>query len=74
MKGKEKTKLLKILLYIILILYAVLTFYPFIWAIAASFKPYREIVSGDMSLIPNEFTLDNFRYVLGRSSLFMRWF
>jgi len=51
-----------------------LTFYPFLWAIAASFKPYREIVSGDMSLIPNEFTLDNFRYVLGRSSLFMRWF
>ncbi|WP_429972257.1 carbohydrate ABC transporter permease [Enterococcus sp. AZ015] len=74
MRGKEKTKILKILLYTILILYAVLTFYPFVWAIAASFKPYREIVSGDMSLIPNEFTLDNFRYVLGRSSLFMRWF
>lgn len=74
MRGKEKTKMLKILLYTILILYAVLTFYPFVWAIAASFKPYREIVSGDMSLIPNEFTLDNFRYVSGRSSLFMRWF
>lgn len=74
MRGKEKTKILKILLYTILILYAVLTFYPFVWAIAASFKPYREIVSRDMSLIPNEFTLDNFRYVLGRSSLFMRWF
>lgn len=74
MRGKEKTKILKILLYTILILYAVLTFYPFVWAIAASFKPYREIVSGDMSLILNEFTLDNFRYVLGRSSLFMRWF
>lgn len=74
MRGKEKTKISKILLYTILILYAVLTFYPFVWAIAASFKPYREIVSGDMSLIPNEFTLDNFRYVLGRSSLFMRWF
>lgn len=74
MRGKEKTKILKILLYTILILYAVLTFYPFVWAIAASFKPYREIVSGDMSLIPNEFTLDNFRYVSGRSSLFMRWF
>ncbi|EGC69955.1 ABC transporter, permease protein [Enterococcus casseliflavus ATCC 12755] len=74
MRGKEKTKILKILLYTILILYAVLTFYPFVWAIAASFKPYREIVSGDMSLIPNEFTSDNFRYVLGRSSLFMRWF
>ncbi len=74
MKGKEKMKMLKILLYVILIFYAVLTFYPFVWAIAASFKPYREIVSGDMSLIPNEFTLDNFQYVLGRSSLFMRWF
>jgi multiple sugar transport system permease protein len=74
MKGKEKTKILKVLLYVVLILYAVLTFYPFVWAIAASFKSYQEIVSGNMSLIPNEFTLDNFRYVLGRSSLFMRWF
>ncbi|MFD1899424.1 carbohydrate ABC transporter permease [Enterococcus termitis] len=57
-----------------LIIYALATFYPFIWAIAASFKPLKEIVSGDLSLIPQNFTLGNYQYVLGRSSLFTRWF
>lgn len=74
MKATKKTKILKGILYGILIVYALLTFYPFIWAIAASFKPYAEIVSGDMSIIPKNFTLGNFEYVLGRSSLFTRWF
>lgn len=74
MKATKKTKILKGILYGILIVYALLTFYPFIWAIAASFKPYAEIVSGDMSIIPKNFTLGNFQYVLGRSSLFTRWF
>lgn len=74
MQSTKKTRILKGILYAILIIYAVLTFYPFIWAIAASFKPYAEIVSGDMSLIPKTFTLANFQYVLGRSSLFTRWF
>ncbi|MDH6365316.1 multiple sugar transport system permease protein [Enterococcus sp. PF1-24] len=74
MKGKKREQILKGILYAILIIYAGLTFYPFIWAIAASFKPYAEIVSGDMGLIPKTFTLGNFEYVLGRSSLFTRWF
>lgn len=74
MKATKKTKILKGILYGILIVYALLTFYPFIWAIAASFKSYAEIVSGDMSIIPKNFTLGNFQYVLGRSSLFTRWF
>ena len=69
-----KKNIWKILLYLILISYAILTFYPFIWAVAASFKPYREIVSGDMSLWSDHFTFANFQYVLGRSSLFTRWF
>ncbi|SEK55679.1 carbohydrate ABC transporter membrane protein 2, CUT1 family [Carnobacterium iners] len=74
MKQKQKPKILKGILYIILVGYALMTFYPFIWAVAASFKSYSEIVSGDMTLIPKEFTLGNFQYVLGRSSLFTRWF
>lgn len=70
----KKEKTIKMGLYVVLILYALLTFYPFIWAVAASFKPYAEIVSGDMRLVPKNFTLENFQYVLGRSSLFTRWF
>lgn len=74
MEQRKKLQILKGLLYMILVGYALLTFYPFIWAVAASFKPYSEIVSGDMGLIPKEFTLGNFQYVLGRSSMFTRWF
>lgn len=70
----KKQKILKILLYSVLIIYAVATFYPFIWAVAASFKPLREIVSGNLNLMPKNFTLDNYKYIFGRSSLFTRWF
>lgn len=64
----------KYLLYGILIVYAVLTLYPFIWAFTASFKPLKEIVSGDLSFIPKEFTTDAYTYIFGRSSLFSQWF
>ena len=64
----------KYLLYGILIVYAVLTLYPFIWAFTASFKPLKEIVSGDLSFIPKEFTTDAYAYIFGRSSLFSQWF
>ena len=64
----------KYLLYGILIVYAVLTLYPFIWAFTASFKPLKEIVSGDLSFIPKEFTTDAYAYFFGRSSLFSQWF
>ena len=64
----------KYLLYGILIVYAILTLYPFIWAFTASFKPLKEIVSGDLSFIPKEFTTDAYAYIFGRSSLFSQWF
>ena len=64
----------KYLLYGILIVYAVLTLYPFIVAFTASFKPLKEIVSGDLSFIPKEFTTDAYAYIFGRSSLFSQWF
>ena len=64
----------KYLLYGILIVYAVLTLYPFIWAFTASFKPLKEIVSGDLSFIPKEFTTDAYAYIFGRSSLFSQLF
>lgn len=74
MKATKKEKIAKGMLYAVLIIYTIATFYPFIWAIAASFKPLKEIVSGDLSLIPQNFTWGNYQYVLGRSSLFTRWF
>lgn len=66
MKAKgNKAVALKVLLYLILAIYAVTTLYPFLWAIAASFEPLKVIVSGTMSLIPKEATLANYQYILG---------
>lgn len=70
----EKSKILKMILYIVLIVYAIITLYPFLWALAASFKPLKEIVSGSPALMPKHFTLANYQYITGTSSLFTRWF
>lgn len=65
---------LKFLLYSILILYAIITFLPFAWALSASFKPLNEIVAGGLNFIPQNFTLDNYRQIFLESPLFGRWF
>ncbi|MBO0470147.1 carbohydrate ABC transporter permease [Enterococcus sp. DIV0242_7C1] len=74
MRKTKNQKILKMLLYVIMITYAIITFYPFVWAVAASFKPLKEIVSGGMSIFGGNFTLANYEYILGRSDNFPRWF
>ncbi|MBD2163148.1 carbohydrate ABC transporter permease [Calothrix membranacea FACHB-236] len=64
---------LRILLYILLTLYAVITLIPFLWALSASFKPLSEIVSGEPNLIPQNFTLDNYKQIFLQEPLFWRW-
>ena len=64
---------LKILLYTILILYAIITFLPFTWALSASFKPLSEIVSGKNNFIPQQFTLENYQQIFTQEPLFGRW-
>ena len=71
---KSKKKAGRVALYVVLILYAFITLYPFLWMVAASFKPLREIVGGNMSLISPNMSLENYQYIFGRSSLFTRWF
>lgn len=71
---KKKNSAGRIFLYIILITAAVVTVYPFLWMVAASFKPLKEIVGGNMTLISENMSLDNYKYIFGRSSLFPRWF
>ncbi|MCA1991780.1 MAG: carbohydrate ABC transporter permease [Coleofasciculus sp. S288] len=60
--------------YAILILYSIVTFLPFAWALSASFKPLNEIVTGGMNFIPHNFTLDNYRNIFLATPLFGRWF
>ncbi|MCT7957465.1 carbohydrate ABC transporter permease [Laspinema palackyanum] len=64
---------LKALLYGFLILYAIVTFIPFAWAMSASFKPLAEIVEGGMNFIPKNFTLENYQSIFTRERLFGRW-
>ena len=69
---KKKMTVGRGLLYAVLIVYAVITLYPFLWMVAASFKPLREIVGGNMALISENMTLDNYATIFGHSSLFPR--
>lgn len=64
---------LQLIFYIVLILYAVITFIPFAWAVSASFKPLAEIISGGLNFIPQRFTLENYQKVFIQEPLFGRW-
>ncbi|TFD94465.1 MULTISPECIES: carbohydrate ABC transporter permease [Jeotgalibacillus] len=70
---KKKTSIGRIILYGILSLYALITLIPFLWALSSSFKPLSEIVSGAITFIPENFTLDNYRQIFIEEELFPRW-
>lgn len=61
------------LLYLILILYAIITVIPFAWALSASFKPLSEIVAGGLNFIPKNFTVQNYSQIFTQAPLFGRW-
>ncbi len=63
----------KFLLYLSLLLYALITFIPFAWALSASFKSLQEISSGAINFIPQHFTLDNYQKIFIQEPLFGRW-
>ncbi|MDZ8079964.1 MAG: carbohydrate ABC transporter permease [Nostoc sp. DcaGUA01] len=63
----------KVLLYILLTLYALITLIPFLWALSASFKPLTEIVGGEPNFLPKNFTLDNYKQIFLQEPLFWRW-
>jgi multiple sugar transport system permease protein len=75
MKKTNTQKALKILLYVVLIGYAFITFYPFMWAVSASFKPLSEITSGSLSLISKHFTTEQYNYLFNPASgsMFVTW-
>jgi len=64
----------KPLFYVLLSIYALITFVPFLWALSASFKSLPEIVSGGIHFIPKQFTLDNYQTIFKQEPLFVRWF
>lgn len=73
MNNISRWRWLKVLLYLLLTIYAAITLIPFVWALSASFKPLSEIVSGEPNLLPQNFTLDNYRQIFLQEPLFWRW-
>ncbi len=61
------------ILYAGLILYTVITFIPFLWALSASFKPLAEISASGANFIPKRFTIDNYKQIFLQEPLFGRW-
>ncbi|MBA2874277.1 carbohydrate ABC transporter permease [Thermaerobacillus caldiproteolyticus] len=70
---KKKAGIGKVFLYVILVVYAVITLIPFLWALSSSFKTLEEIVSGTIHFIPKHFTLDNYKQIFIEQKMFPRW-
>ena len=61
------------LLYVVLIVYTLITLLPFAWAFSASFKSLSEIAAGGLNLLPEQFTLKNYQTIFTQEPLFGRW-
>ncbi len=61
----------KALLYTILVLYAIVTMIPFLWALSSSFKTLEEIVSGSIRFIPEILRLITINKFLSNKSYFL---
>ena len=57
-----------ILIFFILLIVCILTVFPLIYTVCASFKSNTEIMTSAASLFPKEFTLDNYKQALGSDS------
>lgn len=60
----KKDKLSKVTIYLALIVFAVLMLFPFYWMFVSSFKTGAEIAKRPPSLIPAEFTYENYIQVI----------
>ena len=64
-KSRKKLSIGMIVVYIILIAWAVITILPFVWVVVNSFKPSAEVLRSSFSL-PQEFTLMNYENAFSR--------
>ncbi|HET7577668.1 MAG TPA: carbohydrate ABC transporter permease [Bacillales bacterium] len=63
----------KIILYLLLIFYGVITLLPFLWALSSSFKSFQEISNSGLNLIPHHFTFSNYIKIFTVEKQFPRW-
>lgn len=66
MKKNNNKRISSHILNIVLILLGVVTIFPFVWMFFSSFKTNPEIVQLDQSIIPQNWTFDNYINIQGR--------
>lgn len=69
---KKKISIARIVIYILLIIWAFTTIFPFVWVVGNSFKPSREVVNSTFSL-PKEFTIDNYLNAFGKQNILVSY-
>ena len=70
---RRRTRLRQITVMTLLILVVIVMLFPFVWMLSTSLKPPEEIFAPAPQWIPTNPTLQNFDYILGRTS-FPRYF
>lgn len=71
MRKQKKIKVSKIIIYLVLSLWAITTIYPFIWVLINSFKPKNRILVDSFYIPFKDFTLDNYiKAFTGRYNIF----
>ncbi|HHY13007.1 MAG TPA: hypothetical protein GX529_10310, partial [Firmicutes bacterium] len=61
-KGDSPAK--KLLIHLLLITASVIALYPFLRVVTISLRPGSQLLSTDLSLIPKDATLDNYRTLI----------
>ena len=72
MKGKKKIKPGTVILYLLLIFWALTTIFPFLWVFNNSFKPSSEVIRSSFSL-PQEFTWMNYSNAFEKQNILMAY-
>ncbi len=82
-KYREPMKVGNLITHIVLILTCIIMVFPVFWVVSMSFKTLPEIQSSSISIIPENFTVANYEYVMfgmtkeikgqGEINLFWRW-
>ena len=67
MKGKMKQK---IGLYIFYLIICIFFLFPLLWLLSLSFKTVPELFENPPQLIPNSFSLDNYKHVMWTTNMF----
>ena len=62
--GKGDSPAKKLLIHLILIMASVIAVYPFLRVVAISLRPGSQLLSTDLSLIPSNATLENYRTLI----------